>query len=158
MTLLAYWLKAGTQYNLHSPFLYDMYNQLLYARLTKATKQNLMLRKVPRRERQYYELLYKFAARYKPDVVLLRDTSDRWAQHCLHEAKKNIIIRPLQNDETDCRLLVRDMCDVALVRQPKGRLMYNEGRAVTLDMYHTGVVLYTTKLMPQHLLLKGWGW
>lgn len=158
MTLPTYWLKAGTQYNLHSPYLFGMYNELLYARLPKATRQRLQLRTVPRKERQYCELLYKFAVHYKPDVVLLRDITDPHALRCLHEAREHVTVKPLVNESEDCRLLLHGTGDIALVRNPRGRLKDNNGHSVTLDMYHTGVVLYTRKLAPQHLLLKGWGW
>lgn len=158
MTLPAYWLKARTQYGLHSPLLFWMYNELLFARLSHATQQHLQLNTIPRRERQYYELLYKFAVRYKPEVVLLYDMADTHALRCLRAAGKHIIIKPLISNTEDCRLQLRDRGGISLVRKSKGKLMKNNDNVVTLDMFHTGVVLHTSKLAPQHLLLKGWGW
>lgn len=60
MNRVSFWLTAKTQYNLHSTFLYGLYNEVLFAR----TKQKFSSR--------YEELTYKFRDSY--DLKVLSST------------------------------------------------------------------------------------
>ena len=60
MTRLHYWLHAQTQYNLHSPFLFEMYREVLFARLTPEERRQ---HGIPSGDR-YHELIYKCCNHY----------------------------------------------------------------------------------------------
>ena len=38
MTRLEYWIKADTQYRIHSPFLFEMYRKVLFAEVDNSLR------------------------------------------------------------------------------------------------------------------------
>ena len=111
MNYVTFLLRAHTDFNLHSPFLYRLYREVLFAPLPRRRRKELGLRS--RQE----ELRYKLDDALGPDAYLLmphphRDEA-RWKALCAH---------------------------------PKA--------TATLDLYHSGIVLFNPHLSKQHILLR----
>ncbi len=166
MHYLRYLLTARTAYGLHSPALFRLYQEVLYARLSPHTAKRLQLRRLPRRCRQYHEVLFKLACRYAPQRVLLRRTDDATCR-CLACACPQAAVQEDATLHEDCLLLSATGERIALVCLPHGtpvqrqrwQQLREEGRyPVLLDLYQVGVLLDNPHLSAQYLMLKGVGW
>ena len=65
MTRLTFLLRAQTQYNLHSPFLFRLYREVLFAPLGRQRRRALGIRS------RQAELRYKLRDTLGPDAFLL---------------------------------------------------------------------------------------
>lgn len=111
MTRLQFILRAQTAYHLQSPYLYRLYNEVLFAR-------------IPRRRRQALGLRTKSEALHYKLRNALPDGSFLFLSHPHRQ-------------------------------EARWQEMQQEPRAtVTLDLYHSGIVLLNPKLQKQHLLLR----
>lgn len=52
MNRVEYWIKAKTQYNLHSPFVFDLYNSVLFARAKGRNRYERLITRL----KEYYQL------------------------------------------------------------------------------------------------------
>ena len=145
MTRLHYWLHAQPQYNLHSPFLFDMYREVLFARLTPEERRR---HGIPRGDR-YRELLYKCCNHYHLEVaadsqqppVLLTPTHTFTHSH-IHTLNNLSIL-----------LLSRPHATPAAERQWES-LKADPTYQVSLDLYDVALLIRNPHLTPQHLLLR----
>ena len=81
MNRLEYWLKAQSQYRVHSPFVFEMYRKVLFARAKDADVEAFVARLQPewaaavpqkgRRGRRYLELVYKLQDHYRMRLICL---------------------------------------------------------------------------------------
>ncbi len=166
MHYLRYLLTARTAYGLHSPTLFRMYREVLYARLSPGTAKQLQLRSLPRRCRQYYEVMFKLINYYTPQRVVL-SCADKAARRCLAQACPQVAPEEDASQQEDCLLFSTQGERIALVCLPYGdkarrdrwqRLCSSGRYPVQLDLYHVGVLLDNPHLSPQYFMLKGWGW
>lgn len=127
MTRLRYWLTAKTRYNLHSPFLYDLYGQVLFAQAGAASGKNL-----------YQQLVYKFS-RYYGLTPTSHDDHQTLFPPCETFQRLLIVNRPHRSTTAEKHLA-----------QLYGDPAYN----VSLDLYDAAVLFCRPSMHPQRYLLK----
>lgn len=136
MNRLEYWIKADTQYDVHSPFVFDMYRKVLFARLSRRQKRQA-------RERfgcasPFFQILYKMVDHYR-----------------MEQGERQL----------DCVVLEGrgDLSKVVLVDRPHAtpgaeehwaRLKAETDCQVSIDLYDVGLLIWHPKLHRQHFLLK----
>ncbi len=166
MDYLRYLFTARTAYGLHSPALFKLYQEVLYARLSPRTRNRLQLRSLPRRCRQYYEVMFKLMSHYAPQRVVL-SRADKTARRCLVQSCPQVAMEEDRLQQEDCLLLSATGERIALVCLPYGdkarrerwrQLRGSSRYPVQLDLYHVGVLLDNPHLSPQYFMLKGVGW
>lgn len=154
MNRLAYLLKAETCYHLHSPFMYELYDSVLTARLPQRKALGL-----PRKGGCYYAMLYKMASHFDATEAWI-DTDDSMALHCLHLAAPNAVVHRGTNKEVRLRC---GTLRVALLQSPHRnkqseqlwqQLCADSSYEVSIDMYDVGIALYRGGLHPQHFMLR----
>ena len=82
MTRLWFLLKAQTQYGLHSPYLYRLYREVLFATLTKRQRRALGLR--TRSEATLYKLSHSLPADSFLFMERPHSNEAQWRQFCQH--------------------------------------------------------------------------
>ena len=138
MNRLQYWIKAQTQYSVHSPFVFDMYRKVLFAQLPKELLQQV-LREHATGCRQYHELVYKLTDHY------------HLQQLCYDEDEA-----VLQGDpQTFGTVKVVCLPHGSRLRELRwnaqcGNSKYN----VSIDLFDVGLLMSHPKLHKQHFLLK----
>ena len=149
MTRLEYWLKADTQYRVHSPFVFEMYRRVLFATMDRACVQRMrqglsrehaaMLADVPRRDRRYHETVYKLRDHYGMRVVCYDgdEAVMEGGRDGLETVK--VVCRPHQNHARELRWMAQ-----------QGNAKYN----VAIDMYDVGVLMMHSGQQAQRFLLK----
>lgn len=120
MNRLQFWLHARTRYSLHSPFLFDLYDRVLLARLEGKREP------VPRRDRRYRDMVYKMSDFFSMQVT--ETTDDRTVLVGEGVVKKAVVVRrPHRSsvvekqwyamaDTSDCNIVI-DLFDVGLLIQ-----------------------------------------
>lgn len=167
MRRIGYWLRSQTQYALQSPYLYHLYGDVLYARLSRPMVQRLGLARMPPHRRQYYEELYKLVNRFQPREVLLHHTEDATACRCIVLAAPQAATGSSLHGYASAEFVSPEGVNVALIQQPhRGTrhaarwrsLQQEDDYRVSIDLYDVGILIGNPHLSPQHLILKGWGW
>ena len=130
MNRLHFWLTAKTQYNLNSPFLFRLYNEVLFARVAA---------NVPHPDSTPYEkLVYKFS-----DHFQLRTLSANEEETLLEGTPRFgrvlILNKPHANKKQEERL-------EKLTADPRYK--------VALDLYHSAVFLTRPGIARQSYRLK----
>ena len=147
MTRLEYWIKAQTQYRVHSPFLFEMYRKVLFARVepqallhfasTLPPLQAQVVLQAGRRRRRYVETVYKVCDHYHLQIICFD------ADEAVLQGKE-----PQQ---------VKVVCQPHRRRARELRWMAQQGNAkydVSIDMFDVGLLLTNPKLHRQHFVLK----
>lgn len=133
MTRLEYWFRAKTQYGVHSPFVFDLYREVLFASVPRCVVGD-----APRGERRYRAICYKLADHFALDVL----ASDGW-QTLMAGAEdfgKVLVV----NKPHGCRE----------AEEAWGRLCHTEPYRVSIDLYDVGVLFSNPRLHCQHFLLR----
>lgn len=144
MTRLEYWIKAKTQYNIHSPFIFKLYNDVLFAR----TCGQLPPASIPSwaaaapstqtKDRQYLEMIYKM--------------SDHFALRCVSSDPLQTL---LQGDEPMGKVLVVNRPHADKSAEARWtQLLADPSFRVSIDLYDVGLLLANTNLHPQHFILR----
>lgn len=132
MNRLTYWLKAKTQYNIHSPFVFDLYNEVLFSRLdphvTKLLDGSESLR--------FRELLYKLEHSFFP-VSVERDRGV--ATLMLTDEVIVVVDRPHASRQSELDW---------------DRLKSEECYRVSIDLFDVGLLFSDKRLHRQHFLLR----
>ena len=165
MTRLHYWLYAQTQYNLHSPFLFDMYREVLFARLTPEERRR---HGIPRHDR-YRELLYKCCNHYHLQPATPSPQQPTAPDRASHSSPKlgevpqrgggvcQTLLTPTQfsifNSQFSILLVSRPHATPAAERQWE-TLKADPTYQVSLDLYDVALLIRNPHLTPQHLLLR----
>lgn len=132
MNRFQYWLHARTRYNLHSPFLFDLYDRVLVARLEGKRGA------VPRRDRRYRDMVYKLSDYCSLKTV--EATDDTTTLVGTQAVKKAVVVcRPHQSKQAEAQW--RQLC---------ADTDYN----IAIDMFDVGIVLHNPHLLPQQFLLR----
>lgn len=143
-----YWLKAKTQYEVHSPMVFDMYRKVLFARLDETTRHRV-LAKAPqvaegshshRRDRQYHEMVYKLKEHYGLTTVF-------------YNADEAVLKGGEGSDFGTVKVVRRPHSDA--IRELRWKAQQNNTKyRVSIDLYDTGLLLDCAKLHRQHFVLK----
>ena len=149
MNRLVYWIKAQTQYRVHSPFVFEMYRKVLFARAKDADVAAFVARlpqewaaALPqggRRVRRYLELVYKLQDHYHLQLICLdADEAVLEGDGGGLETVK-VVFRPHHCRARELRWTAQ-----------KGNAKYN----VSIDLFDMGVLMYHPKLYMQHFILR----
>jgi len=144
MTRVGYWIKAQTQYGVHSPFVFEMYRKVLFARVDKGAYEAYAAQlpaevAANRRDRRYVETVYKLQDYYGLRTVCL-------------DADEAVLMGGDGSLES-----VKVVCRPHRCRARELRWMAQQGNAkynVSIDLFDVGVLLYNPKLSGQHFVLK----
>lgn len=137
MNRLHHFLFAKTQYNIQTPFMYDLYENVLAPKLDKPTMARMG---IGRRDR-YGQLRYKLADHY--------GATETGAEPTL--------------DGADTVLATRNDGLIGMVRQPHGnrssekqwsRLVKEHEVTLSVDLYDIGLVFTSKRLSKQHILFR----
>lgn len=139
MTRLEYWIHAQTQYRVHSPFIFDMYRKVLFARLSKVVRKEVCSNVTDWRDRQYHEIVYKLRDHYHLTVESYDNDEAVLAGDPDTFGKVKVIRRP-------------HICHARELRWQAQQ--DNTKYRVSIDLYDTGLLLNNPKLHPQKFLLK----
>ena len=137
MNRLMFWMKSKTQYNIHSPFVFDLYSNVLFAKLTPA--QSAQVPEVSGwGERRYYEMVYKFQDYFGLKCVEQGD------EHTVLQGgssfgKVKIVCRPHADRKSECAW---------------NKMQTDIDYGVSIDLYDVGILLSNAKLHPQKFLLR----
>ena len=163
MTRLYYWLHAQTQYNLHSPFLFDMYREVLFAPLTPEERRR---HAIPRHDR-YRELLYKCCNHYhlqhansnEQPAVPDRGNHSSPKLGEVPEGRRSVLI-PTPNSPFS---ILNSQFSILLLSHPHStpaaeaqweHLKADPTYQVSLDLYDVALLIRNPRLSRQHLLLR----
>ncbi len=137
MNRLKYILRAKNQYNIQSPFVYDLYENVIAPRLDSAT----LARIGAGRHDRFAQLCFKLADHYDA-----RETDD----------DKRLA-------SADVRLLCPDGSLIAIVRRPHSStaseqawecLFKDPDATLSVDIYDVGLVFTSQRLARQHFLFR----
>lgn len=134
MNRIQYWFRAHTRYNLHSPFLFALYDEVLMARLDSERSKSLP----SCGERRYRELVYKIT-----DFFSMRQTEVETDMTVLvgdGVLKKAVVVRrPHRSAEFEQRW--KEMAETS-------------GCNIVIDLFDVGLLLHNPRLRPQQWLLR----
>lgn len=125
MTRLRYWLTAKTQYNIHSPFIFDLYNEVLFSRLNKTGEM-------------YTHPVYKFSDHFGMKIDNSDENTTTFIPGKVFE-QLLIVNHPHKNKKAEAQL--QEISD-------SGK--YN----VILDLYDAAVLFLRPAMHAQRYLLK----
>ena len=133
MTWIGYCIKAKTLYNIHSPFVFDMYQNVLFARVRSGLKA-----RTDGHSRRFGELRYKLMDYYSLKEV---QADDHTALLAGGDDIGSILIvdRPHASKEAEQRWAA---------------LCGDERYRVSIDIYRVGLLLTNRHLHREHFLLK----
>ena len=142
MDRLSYWIKAQTQYRIHSPFVFEMYRKVLFARMDGRECNAFVAQEASgwepdRRERKYVETVYKMRDYYH--LRMLCFDADEAVLEGDEMARVKIVCRPHRCHARELRWMAQ-----------QGNTKYN----VSIDLYDVGVLFYNPKMRSQHFLLR----
>ena len=142
MDRLSYWIKAQTQYRIHSPFVFEMYRKVLFARMDGRECDAFVAQEASgwepdRRERKYVETVYKMRDYYH--LRMLCFDADEAVLEGDEMARVKIVCRPHRCHARELRWMAQ-----------QGNTKYN----VSIDLYDVGVLIYNPKMRSQHFLLR----
>lgn len=135
MHRIGYWMKAQTQYGVHSPFVFDMYRKVLFARTQGRRKEDDG--EGSRRDRRYHEMVYRLQRHYGLATVFYNEDEALLENEEIGRIK--VVRRPHSSD-------IRELRWKAQQQNTKYR--------VSIDIYDVGLLLDNPKLHRQHFLLK----
>lgn len=135
MNRFQYWLRARTRYNLHSPFLFDLYDKVLWARLDG---RPAAVPQCCRRDRRYHEMVYKMTDFFSMHVT--ESTADSTMLAGNGVVKKAIVVRRPHRSSTAERQwhTIADTSDCN----------------IAIDLYDVGLLIQNPRLLPQRFLLR----
>ena len=139
MNRLAYIIKAKTQYNLHSPFVFDLYNEALLPRVdSKKLKTNTL----SGHERRNAALIYKLADHYGVKYIVLCGFQSGipfsdWVEKELPQLvdASNIDIRLLGGKKKSNLLIVCPIGCYAMFKEENEGFMSNDTIVVTTNIH-----------------------
>lgn len=132
MTRLEYWLRAQTQYNVHSPFVYDLYRHVLFARV-----EGGICRNVPRERRRFEQICYKLEHYFEVERC---EKGDGHAMYlCADVGAIEVVCRPHADREAEQNWEQR--CNDGAYR-------------VSIDLYDVGLLFSNPRLHRQRFILR----
>ena len=141
MTRLHYWLHAKTQYDIHSPFLFEMYREVLFASLDDETRRR---HNIPHGDR-FQELIYKCCRHYHLQVTNPQPNPQPSTLNTSH-------LSPLTSHLSI--LLISRPHATRAAEDEWEQLKADPSYQVSLDLYDVALLIRNPHLHPQHFLLR----
>lgn len=149
MNRLEYWIKAQSQYSVHSPFVFEMYRKVLFARVKDSDLDDFVAQLPPewvaslskdgRLSRQYLAMTYKLHDHYQMCLVCI-DSDEavlEGGDQGLELVK--VLFRPHRHRARELRWMAQ-----------QNNAKYN----VSIDLFDVGILMFHPKLHKQHFLLR----
>ena len=125
MNRISHFLRAKTQYNLHSPFVYRLYTEVLFSRC-------------PGRGRHYADVVWRLEEYYglpHSQLSTLHSQLSTLNSQLSTPDGLFLVVADTHSEEWDAIVASKDW-------------------QVTLDLYHCGVAVRSPRLSKQHFLLR----
>ena len=133
MNRLQYWMRARTGYQIHSPFLFTLYHEVLFARMP-----GILPHDMPRSARRYHELVAVISDRFSMHAVSADSSTTELAGNDA-VTRAMVVSRPHRDSTTE------QQWDT-LANDPR----FN----IAIDLYDVGLLLCNHKLRRQQWLLR----
>lgn len=133
MTRFEYWLRAQTQYSIHSPFVFDLYRKVLFAKVSKK-----LLPKGKRNSYRYRALCYKLSNHFA--LRTLSTTEMKTEMQGTDDFGRVLVVNHPHQDR--------------ITEQEWNRLRNTDPYRVSIDLYSVGVLFSNPHLHRQHFLLR----
>lgn len=140
MTRLKFLLIAKTQYNIQSPFLFELYSEVISPTLDKDSLQRLNIAKSDR----IAQLLYKLQDHYNTQPILCHSdgtSADVPGTQAALPAGERIFLFPYPHNDK-----ASEQAWQSLHSQPSITL--------SVDLFYAGIAFTSNKLSKQHFLLR----
>lgn len=144
MNRLTYWIMAESQYRLHSPFIFEMYREVLFAELDGEVRHSLEQQFgiepcAERHSRTYHDIVLKLCdyyhllpTCYDEDEAVLMGQPERFGS-------VKVVCRPHHCRARELRWEAQKQ---------------NEKYRVSVDLFDVGLLLTNPRLHPQHFILR----
>ena len=142
MNRVEYWIKAQTQYRVHSPFVFEMYRKVLFSRVDEDA-YNAFVAQLPSeqtadpRDKRYLETVYKLQDYYGLRMLCF-DGDEAVMEGDVLESVK-VVCRPHRCRARELRWMAQ-----------QGNAKYN----VSIDLYDVGVLFNNPKMHRQKFILR----
>ena len=142
MNRLEYWIKAQTQYRVHSPFVFEMYRKVLFAHVDKEAFDAFVAQlpngeTLDKKNRRYVEIVYKMQDYY--GLRMLCFDMDEAVMEGERLPNVKVVCRPHRYRARELRWLAQ-----------QGNTKYN----VSIDLYDVGVLFFNPKMHRQQFVLR----
>lgn len=173
MNRLEYWLKSWTGHNLHSPWMFRFYNDVLASGMPEEYRGNRELREAGRGRRVTAELIYKTMNYFGYERVTVMGTDAQlppWAQRgnarsVFVERETDLLVVPYSGEDKQPQIRqvgIRKGGMIIVERPHADRLrevwwngLYDEFLpVVSVDMYDVGMLIFREGLHPQKFILR----
>lgn len=135
MNRLQYILTAKTQYNIQSPFLFRLYNEILNSRVSPKERERLGIAAGDR----YAELLYMIGDHYGASPVEVGD----WGVDDLVSSPEVGLIGMVRKPHADKTHEAKWM-----------ELTQKKEVSLSVDLYDVGIIFTSNKLSKEHVILR----
>ena len=171
MKYLTYLLISKTQYNIHSPYIFKLYCEIINASISK---KKIGIERPQRSDK----IIYKFANTFQPTNVYISSTSNTRTHTIINNALKNehhvatpplplpssidmAIITSLEEWNT-IKDKIHSKSIVIWQKQHRNKNTEQEYKTfkadnkvkVTIDMYYIAITLYLPRLHKEHYILR----
>lgn len=142
MNRVEYWIKAQTQYRVHSPFVFEMYRKVLFSRVDEKAFAAFVAQlpaeqTADPRDRRYLETVYKMQDYYGLRMLCFDGDEAVMEGGSLERVK--VVCRPHRYRARELRWMAQ-----------QGNTKYN----VSIDMYDVGVLFFNPKMHRQKFILR----
>lgn len=144
MNRVEYWIKAQTQYRIHSPFVFEMYRKVLFANVGDGAYEAYVsglpaeLRN-DRTARRYVETVYKIQDYYHMRTLCMDADEAVLAAGCGGMEGVKVVCHPHHRRARELRWMAQ-----------QANAKYN----VSIDMYDVGVLITNPRLHRQQFVLR----
>ena len=150
MNRIQYILTAKTQYDIQSPFLFELYNEVLNSRLAKEDCKRLGITSGDR----YAELRYKLCDHYAAENGERRTGIGERESDSLAEKARLDVDDILCSQEVGLIGMVRLPHQDRQSEERWSSLVQMSEVTLSVDLYYVGIVFTYNKLSKQHILLR----
>ncbi len=159
MNYLSYLLRAHTEYNLHSPYIFQFYNEIINSKIDRHTVHPPL--------RHHEQVIYKIASTFRPHSIYLSNQIPKSRiEQILHHAIDHI---QYTLSPTEARLVITTNYDPFITLHPEAIIiLYNPHKQgsnleamthsatinITIDLYHIAIGMYRKGLRQQYFILR----
>lgn len=133
MTRLEYWIRAKTQYSVHSPFVFDLYREVLFAHIPAT-----LLPDTSRNDRRYHALCYKLGDHFRLTTVSSSEQCTELSGD--KDFGKVLVVNHPHHDKAS--------------EQAWHQLCQTAPYLVAIDLFDVGILFSNPRLHRQYFLLR----